>query len=441
MEKNTWRQILLNRKFLIISGLVLVLAAAVFIYSKTYIHKKEEMAKPAEEKKMEAKGQEKKEEEMVMLSPEAMRLVNVKTSPVEYRQLTKEIYTVGKIDINEKRRAYVASRIPGRIERLYVNYEGYEVSQGQPLLEIYSPDLISTQEEYLLALETREKIKESKLKEVRTGADNLVEAAKRRLMLWGITEEQIARLEKDKKPKLSMTIYSPISGVVLKKDALLGKYVMEGENLFTIGELSSVWMVGEAYEADLPWVKMGQMVEVTIPSFPGQTFHGTINFIEPTVHPEVRTIKFRCDLQNRQNLLKPEMFVNVKIFAGAGSALSIPTSSVLDTGTKKYIIMDHGEGMYMRQEVVLGPEAGGYYPVVSGLKQGDLVAVDANFLIDSQTQFQRGGSGMAGMEHGAPKTGEPGKKPAPAEERKGKEQGAPSKAKEPAKTDHGKMKM
>lgn len=434
MEKGSWRQKWLNKKFLVVLGMVLLLAGAFLVYTKYYSQKKEPAAKPAEEKKAEAKGQEMKEEEMVMLSPEAMRLINVKTSPVGYRQLTKEIYTVGKIDVNEKRRAYVASRIPGRIERLYVNYEGYEVSQGQPLLEIYSPDLISTQEEYLLALETREKLKESKLKEVRTGADNLVEAAKRRMLLWGITEEQIARLEKDKKTKLSMTVYSPISGIVLKKDALLGKYVMEGENLFTIGELSAVWMVGEVYEADLPWVKMGQMVEVTIPSFPGRSFHGTVNFIEPTVHPEARTIKFRCDLENRQGLLKPDMFVNVKIFARAGSALSIPTSAVLDTGTKKYVIMDHGEGMFMRQEVVLGPEAGGYYPVLGGLKQGDLVAVDANFLIDSQTQFQRGGGGMAGMEHGASKAEEKGKKPEG-------ETSAPAKPKAPAKADHGKMKM
>lgn len=401
-------------KLLIIPALFILISLGLFACTK----KKEEAAKPAEEKKTEAKAGEMKEEEMVMLSSETLRLVNVKTAPVEYRQLTKEIYTVGKIDVNEKRRAYVASRTPGRIERLYVNFEGYEVTQGQPLLEIYSPDLISTQEEYLLALETQEKLKQSKLAEVRTGSDNLVAAAKRRLQLWGITEEQIARLEKEKKPKVSMTIYSPISGVVLKKDALLGKYVMEGENLFTIGDLSGLWMVGEVYEADLPWIKMGQMVEVSIPSFPGQSFHGNINFIEPTVHPEARTIKFRCDLENRQGLLKPDMFVNVKIFVGAGSALAIPSSAVLDTGTKKYVIMDHGEGMYMRQEVVLGPESGGYYPVLSGLKQSDLVAVDANFLIDSQTQFQRGGGAAAGHAgHGgqAPaKTEEAGKAPATA---------------------------
>ncbi|HHT9111083.1 MAG TPA: efflux RND transporter periplasmic adaptor subunit, partial [Candidatus Brocadiaceae bacterium] len=258
-----------------------------------------------------------KEEEgataMVELSERARKLAQVRTETVQYRSLTKDIYTVGLIETDERLRASVSAWIPGRIDKLFVDFTGSQVIKGESMVWIYSPDLISTQEEYLLALETYEKVKESTFDEVVSGAQSLVEASKKRLLWWGITEKQIDALSKDKKVKQHTILYAPLSGIVIEKKALEGQYLMQGEMIYTVVDLSNVWMKANIYEYEMAWVKVGQEVEVTTPTYPGDVFVGKVSFIEPFLDDKTRSVKIRCDVPNIHLKLKPAMYVNARL--------------------------------------------------------------------------------------------------------------------------------
>ena len=379
-------------------------------------------------------------EVVLRLSPRAQKLAGVATSEVTYRPLTKEIRTVGKIDYDERGQAYVASRVPGRIDKLHVDFTGVTVKQGNPLVWLYSPALVSTQEEYLLALETLEKVKGSRIQEVIENAKSLVKSTEKRLLLWGITESQIEELGKKKEAETHMTIYAPMSGTVIHKTALEGKYVKEGENIYHIADLSDVWMFADIYEEDISWIKLGQIVEVTSIAYPGDVFRGEISFINPYLDEKTRSVKIRVDVPNPNEKLKPGMYVDVFIkvpISGRKGAyytcpmhpdvisaepgecpecgmylkktegdvvLAVPKSAVLDVGTRKLVYLDQGAGRYRAREVILGPEAevlvGGKsercFPVLEGLAEGDKVVTRANFLIDSQTQLAGEAAGVYG---------------------------------------------
>ncbi|MBV6519504.1 MAG: hypothetical protein DCC43_02975 [Candidatus Brocadia sp.] len=249
----------------------------------------------------------------VELSERARKLAQVKTDTIGFRSLTKDIYTVGIIEYDERLRASVAAWIPGRIDKLFVDFTGTQVIQGESMVWIYSPELVSTQEEYLLALETLEKVRQSPLDEVVNGAKSLIEASKRRLLWWGVTEKQIEALTKDKKVKQHTIVYAPISGIVIEKKALEGQYVMQGEMLYTVADLSNIWMKANIYEYEMAWVRVGQEVEVTTPAYPGEAFIGRISFIEPFLDDKTRSVKIRCDIPNQQFKLKPAMYVNARI--------------------------------------------------------------------------------------------------------------------------------
>ena len=339
----------------------------------------------------------------VQLSREDQQMIGVETTPVTYRMLVKKIDAVGKIDYDERKIAYVSSRIAGRLDKLYVNYTGTRVLKGQPLALIYSPDLAATQQEYLLARETFERVRGSGIKEVVESAESLVGATRNRLLLWGVTENQIAQIQSDRRNNFQTPIYAPIGGTVIEKMALEGKYVTEGEALFKVADLSTVWMQADIYEFELPWVKVGQAVEITAPSYPGKTFKGTVSFIDPMLNPQTRTVKVRVEIPNSEATLKPQMFVTAKLQASLGErTLAVPKSAVLDTGLRQIVYLDSGSGLYQGREVTLGPQADGYYPVIKGLAEGDRVVTAGNFLIDSQAQL--GGAGM-----GMPSMGEPGR--------------------------------
>jgi RND family efflux transporter MFP subunit len=247
------------------------------------------------------------------LSSYAEKLAGVRTDEVAYRRLVKEITTAGKIDYDERKVAHVAARVGGRIDKLHVDFRGIRVKKGEPLASIYSPELVSTQEEYLLALETLHKLSNSHIPEVAENAKSLVESTKRRLLLWGIPEREIQRLEQEQKASIHMTIYSPIDGTVVGKSVLEGKYVKEGDHLYTVAELSNVWMFADIYEYEMSWLRLGQEVEVTTPAYPGETFVGTITFVDPVLHPETRSVRIRADFANPHGKLKPEMFVKARI--------------------------------------------------------------------------------------------------------------------------------
>ncbi len=397
----------------------------------------------------------------ITLSSYGKDLAGVRTEEVMYRSLTKEILTVGKIDYDERKVAHVAAWVGGRIDELYVDFTGTEVKRGEPLALMYSPQLVSAQEEYLLALETLDKVQDSYISEAVANARSLVESSKKRLSLWGIPEEEIHRLEQERKANTHMTIYSPIDGTIVQKSVLEGKYVKEGDHLYTVAELSHLWMFADIYEYEMSWIRLGQRVEVTSPAYPGETFTGQIAFVDPVLHPQTRSVKIRADFANPHGKLKPEMFVNVRldialtksqfpeltglfkshegaqsglvkvatyrcgctgktwiqnadtrkscpycgeampdcgtlvkqeeirkeIAPGEELVLAIPSSSLLDTGKRKVLYVDKGDGSYEIREVKIGPQAGEYFPILEGVQEGEKVVVKANFLIDSQTQL------------------------------------------------------
>ncbi len=249
----------------------------------------------------------------IELSARARKLAQVKTDIIGFKSLTKDIYTVGLIEYDERLKAMVSAWIPGRIDKLFVDFTGTQVVKGESVVWIYSPDLVSTQEEYLLALETLEKVKESPFDEVINGAKSLIEASKRRLLWWGVTEKQIEELTKNKKIKQHTVIYAPIGGIVIEKKALEGQYVMQGEMIYTVADLSNIWMKANIYEYEMAWIKIGQEVEVTTPTYPGEAFIGRVSFIEPFLDEKTRSVKIRCDIPNHQLKLKPSMYVNARI--------------------------------------------------------------------------------------------------------------------------------
>jgi len=249
----------------------------------------------------------------IELSERARKLAQVKTDIIGFKSLTKDIYTVGLIEYDERLKAMVSAWIPGRIDKLFVDFTGTQVVKGESVVWIYSPDLVSTQEEYLLALETLEKVTESPFDEVVNGAKSLIEASKRRLLWWGVTEKQIEELTKNKKIKQHTVIYAPIGGIVIEKKALEGQYVMQGEMIYTVADLSNIWMKANIYEYEMAWIKIGQEVEVTTPTYPGEAFIGRVSFIEPFLDEKTRSVKIRCDIPNHQLKLKPSMYVNARI--------------------------------------------------------------------------------------------------------------------------------
>lgn len=396
------------------------------------------------------KGEGEAEEEgevTLRLSPRAQKLAGVRTFEVTYLPLAKEVRTVGRIDYDEREQACVASRIPGRIDRLYVDFTGTEVKKGAPLVWIYSPALVSTQEEYLLALETLKKVEGSHIKDVVEGAESLVESTKKRLLLWGITEGQIDELEKRGRGETHMTIHAPISGTVIQKTALEGKYVKEGENIYHIADLTNVWMLADIYEEDISWITLGQEVEITSLTYPEEVFRGKTSFVQPYLDERTRTVKIRVDVPNPGGKLKPGMWVDATvkvpvssvspIASGAsehyytcpthpeviaeepgqclecgmylkriegGLVLSVPKSAVLDVGMRKLVYVEKGKGMYEPREIRVGPEAEAqadgrkekFFPICEGLAEGERVVTRANFLIDSQTQLTGEAAGAYG---------------------------------------------
>jgi len=383
----------------------------------------------------------------VKLSPEARALAMVKTEEIQFRPLFKEINTVGQMDYDERKVAYVAAWISGRIDKLFVDFTGVHVKKGAPLVWIYSPDLVTTQEEYLLALDTLEKVKKSQNQETIGGAKSLVEASKRRLILWGISKSQIKELEQSKKANTHMTIYAPIGGTVIHKNAFEGKYVKEGENLYKIANLSNLWMLADIYEYEMAWIKNKQRVEIISATYPSEKFKGTISFIDPYLNSKTRSVKVRVNVPNPRLKLKPGMYVNALIkstipegihapgkviytcpmhpevvtdkpgdcpicgmflvkkeMASPDLVLAVPKDAVLDTGARKLVYIEKEKGSYVAQEVEIGSVAVAlvngtkrkFYVLKAGLSDGMKVVSQANFLIDSQSQI----TGQAGAIYG-----------------------------------------
>ena len=333
----------------------------------------------------------------VNVSPERQQLMGIRTATAEIRPMVQRIRTVGIVTYDETRIAQVFSKVEGWIEQLLVNYTGTLVRKGQPLFTLYSPDLVATQEEYLLALKAKQTLGSSSIKEVSAGSESLLESAHRRLSLWDISEEQIRDLEKTGKPKRSLTFYSPISGFVLKKEAVQGMRVMPDKELYTIADLSDVWVNADIYEYELAQVRVGQTATIRVATYPARDFIGKVSWIAPVLDEKTRTAKVRLEFPNRDFLLKPEMYANAEIDINAGRKLAVPDEAVLDSGLRKVVFLDKGGGRFEPTEVEIGNKFDGYYEVLAGLSPGERILASASFLLDSESRLKEAMGAMAGM--------------------------------------------
>jgi Cu(I)/Ag(I) efflux system membrane fusion protein len=335
----------------------------------------------------------------VQISPERQQLIGVRIGTVEKRPLQKVIRTNGRVEFDEKRLATISPKIGGWIEELYVDFTGAPVKKGAPLLTLYSPELVSTQEEYLAALRARQELAASPYPEVAASGNALVESARRRLRLWDISEEQIRELEQTGQVRKSLTLYSPYGGIVLEKMAFKGMRVEPGMALYKLADLSVVWLIADIYEYELPLIRLGQQASINLSYLPGEAFTGKAVFIYPYLDAQTRTARVRFEFANPRGTLKPEMYAGVEITIRLGDKVAVPEGAIIDTGIRKVAIVDKGSGYFEPREVKLGTKAGDYYEVLDGLKAGERVVTSANFLIDSESKLKEAVGG-AGHQHG-----------------------------------------
>lgn len=345
----------------------------------------------------------------VSMSATQRIMANVETVEAKKATLNKEINAVGIVQYDQSRQAKATAWIAGRIDKLNVNTVGAFVSKDRPVAEVYSPDLVATQQEYLLAVKSREQLKNSPIATISQNGDGLVASAKQRLMLFGVKESQIAALEKEGKPNISLPIYTPISGIVIEKMVQQGQYVNVGEVLFNVADLSRVWVEVEVYENEFPNVHLGQRVEISSQSFPGKPFSGKISYIYPFLDPKTRTVKARVEMPNPGLKLKPDMFVNAVIKVPLGSAIVLPVTAVMDTGKRQVAWVESSPGMFEPRDVQVGQRTDDKIQILSGIKAGDKVAVSGSYLIDSESQLKGGGGheNMPGMKMDEPKGAKP----------------------------------
>lgn len=316
------------------------------------------------------------------------QLINVRTSPVTYDTIDRTLRTIGTVVLDETRISEVHPRIAGWIEETFVDFQYQHVQQGDPLFTLYSPDLVATQEEYLLALRGQETLGTSSFPFARSGAEDLVRAARRRLELWDISAEQIAGIEESREPVRAMTIHSPVTGHVMVRNAFAGQRVGPETMLYQIADHSVVWVRADVYENDMAWVGVGQPAAVRVPALPGREFNGRVTFIDPHVDSRTRTLSVRLEFANPDLALKPGMYADVELGASMGRRLVVPESAVLPTGVRNVVFVDHGEGRMEVRNVELGIRVGNRYEVLGGLEEGERVVTSGNFLIDAESRLQ-----------------------------------------------------
>ena len=347
---------------------------------------------PAETKAASGEAKQPEETPVVEIPTDKQQLIGVRTVKAAIKPLHRVIRTVGRIEYDERKLATANTKIEGWIEKLHVDYTGRYVQKGEPLAEIYSPELVATQQEFLNIL--RWAGQSQSVKDERTAmllvkdAQTLLDAAKERLRLWDISDEQIKKIETTGKPIRTLTIYSPVSGYVLQKMAVQGMRVMPGEKLFDVVDLSSVWIVADIYEYELPLIKLGQTARIGLSYFPGKEFSSQVDYIYPALSSETRTAKVRFTIPNPGGELKPQMFTNVEIKINLGNRLAVPSEAVIDTGVRQIVYVDKGEGYFEPREVTTGLKVDELVEVTGGIKAGEKVASSANFLIDSEAQLK-----------------------------------------------------
>ncbi len=322
------------------------------------------------------------------VSPQRQQLIGVKTEPAKVRPMKKVIRTVGIVELDETKIKDVNTKISGWIDKVFVDFKWEHVKKGEPLFSIYSPELVSTQEEYLLALRSKKILGDSQFAEIASGANSLVEASRRRLLLWDISEDQIREIERTGKVSKSLTIHSPATGFVTEKNVFENMYVEPNTKAYTIADHSVVWVDADIYENEISLVKLGQEAKMTVASLPGEEFPGKIIYILPHLMPETRTIKVRFEFPNPDLKLLPQMYANVELEIPLGERLTVAESAVLRTGKQDLVFVDKGEGNMEIRRIELGQNTDGMYEGLRGLNEGEMVVSRANFLIDAESKIQ-----------------------------------------------------
>jgi Cu(I)/Ag(I) efflux system membrane fusion protein len=316
----------------------------------------------------------------VRISPERQQLIGVRTTVLKFQPITRTIRAVGRVAYAEPRVKLISLKFDGWIERLYVDRSGMLVRKGQPLFDIYSPDLVAAEQEYLLAVRARNTLGEA--------GESVLKSARERLRLWDIGDKEVEALERTGEVRRTLSLFSPDSGFVVEKRVLEGQRITAGEELFKIADLSRVWVLGDVYEYELPFIKNGQDVAMTLTSFPGREFRGTIAFIYPYLNPATRTNTIRVDVANPGFMLKPEMYANLSIREDLGRRLAVPADAIISSGQETFAFVDKGGGYLEPRRVKLGVKGTDVYEVLSGLAEGERVVTSANFLIDSESSLK-----------------------------------------------------
>lgn len=326
----------------------------------------------------------------VKINPATEQNMGVRTALVRRMDFNRNIRVLGKVDYNEERRYIVSARISGWIEKLRINYTGKPVKKGQTLLEIYSPDLVTTQQEFLLAIKNREILRNSTYPEIKKGAESLLTSARQRLLNWDIPNAEINKLEESGIVRKTLKLTSPASGVVIHKNAIEGAYVKEGMSLYEIADLSLIWVYASVYDNELPWIREGQEAEMELSYAPGKKLRGKISYIYPYLNEKTRDVKVRIEFPNPELLLKPGMYTNVNIKTSPiRDAIVIPTEAVIRSGQRNLVFISRGKGRFQPREVGIGEESNdGQIRIVAGLKEGEEIVVSAQFLLDSESRLQ-----------------------------------------------------
>ncbi|MGH7562925.1 MAG: efflux RND transporter periplasmic adaptor subunit [Gemmatimonadota bacterium] len=332
-------------------------------------------------------GMEMGDEGSIRLTADQIRNFGVTFGTAEVRPLEKTIRVVGLVDFDETRMAYVSPKFGGFVERLYVDFTGQPVSKGQPLLEIYSPELVSAQEELLLARRLEEKVGQSRIEGVAPGSADLLASARRRLRYWDISEAQIERLLETGEVRKTLTLQAPASGIVIEKDVFEGQAVRPGDNLYMIADLSEVWIEAQLFEADVGLVEEGMPAAIEVAAYPGRAFEGAVEYVYPTLQERTRSMKARIALPNWGGRLKPGMYATVRLERDLGRVLAVPRSVVLRTGEKAIAFVDLGGGRLMPHELTLGMTGEEYVEVLEGLEPGARVVTSAQYLLDSESNL------------------------------------------------------
>jgi RND family efflux transporter MFP subunit len=324
----------------------------------------------------------------VVLLADRVSLLGIRSEPVGEGGMQGAIRTVGRVAVDERKQEAVHAKYEGYVEKLHASFTGQPVRKGQPLASIYSPELVAAQQEYLVARRAEGRLKDSAVPGVSASGAELADAARQRLRYFDVRPEEVQALEKSGTPRRTVTVISPVTGVVLEKTVVEGMRVSSADRLYQLADLSTIWVLAEVYEKDLGAVRLGMPARVSLSQQAGRERQGRIAFVSPTVKAETRTVEVRIEVENRDGTLKPDMFVDVQLEGGEVAALTVPESAVIQTGERALVFVDAGKGRYEPREVKLGSRTPGGYAVISGVSKGERVVVSANFLLDSESSLR-----------------------------------------------------